>query len=641
VASQVGSAFIPVKPDMRGWHKAIGAEFKAMSAEAEKWGADAGKRFASGFQDELRARFAKLPTATVQADADTAKADAELDRVARDRTARINVKAFGGGVAGKLGAVGGVTALGGGAVALAGPLAAATVAFGSFAAVALPSLSKVHDALTKTGDAGKKAWDKLTPAQRKIATGAKDLQAQFGKLQKSMQPLVAQVAGLAVKTAKDLLPALGPLAKAGGSVLSSFLKPLDKFAKSPAFGTFVSSFAKFGVQAGRIVGPQLIKLVAVFLKLFEQLMPTGISVLRTLLPSLVTLAQDLTPIIEAGAKVFDWTTKMLAKFGLLGPVLVGLGAAWLIGFGPVGWAVGAITLVVLAITHFWRTSSKFRDVVESVFSTVGQVILTFAELWLNEIKFIGDLLFGFVGKVASLLAKIPGPWQKTMQSVSKSINGAKTTFDNFIDGAHSKLAGWKTDLANMPKIAKLKGDITDLTAKLNTAERQLKNPDLTKTRRAQIKADITQLQDKLAEARQELARLNGTSVTTYVVTRKSTVYSPNNPLLSGKHAMGGIIRLASGGFTGMVRGPGGPTADQAGLFALSNGEYVVRAAAVARYGRQALDAINTGQAPIGGGQFTGSLYLDSGQFLGTVEGVIGKHDAQVVRRARAGTGGRG
>jgi hypothetical protein len=34
----------------------------------------------------------------------------------------------------------------------------------------------------------------------------------------------------------------------------------------------------------------------------------------------------------------------------------------------------------------------------------------------------------------------------------------------------------------------------------------------------------------------------------------------------------------------------------------------------------------------------GNLYLDSGQFLGTVRGEITEHDRQLVRRASAGTG---
>lgn len=51
---------------------------------------------------------------------------------------------------------------------------------------------------------------------------------------------------------------------------------------------------------------------------------------------------------------------------------------------------------------------------------------------------------------------------------------------------------------------------------------------------------------------------------------------------------------------GVIRGPGGPTADRAGIFALSNDEYVVRASSHRKYGTHFLDAINAGRMAAGG-----------------------------------------
>jgi cell wall-associated NlpC family hydrolase len=78
-----------------------------------------------------------------------------------------------------------------------------------------------------------------------------------------------------------------------------------------------------------------------------------------------------------------------------------------------------------------------------------------------------------------------------------------------------------------------------------------------------------------------------------------------------------IHPLASGG---MVRGRGGPTAD-ANLALLSHGEYVQKAAAVAKYGVKAMDAINAGRAIVryaaGGlvGQVAGAgtMYTETGK----------------------------
>jgi hypothetical protein len=47
-----------------------------------------------------------------------------------------------------------------------------------------------------------------------------------------------------------------------------------------------------------------------------------------------------------------------------------------------------------------------------------------------------------------------------------------------------------------------------------------------------------------------------------------------------------------------------------------------------------------GDGASSGGDFTGDLYLDSGEFLGVVRGELKKHDKETARHARAGTGRR-
>lgn len=58
-------------------------------------------------------------------------------------------------------------------------------------------------------------------------------------------------------------------------------------------------------------------------------------------------------------------------------------------------------------------------------------------------------------------------------------------------------------------------------------------------------------------------------------------------------------RVAATG--GYIQGPGGPTDDKAGLWALSNGEFVMKAASVRKYGRKRFELMNAGLLPAEGG----------------------------------------
>ena len=56
---------------------------------------------------------------------------------------------------------------------------------------------------------------------------------------------------------------------------------------------------------------------------------------------------------------------------------------------------------------------------------------------------------------------------------------------------------------------------------------------------------------------------------------------------------------------GLIRGPGGPKADQVGPFMLSNGEFVVQAASVKKFGVDFFESLNRGMDPLGGAQAPG------------------------------------
>jgi hypothetical protein len=196
----------------------------------------------------------------------------------------------------------------------------------------------------------------------------------------------------------------------------------------------------------------------------------------------------------------------------------------------------------------WKHSQTFRDVVTQVASNVAHAFIQMGLFILAALKTITGSVLAFAGitirAMATAFGWVPGLGPK-LKAAAKSFDSFRASVDGVFTHLHNTLEGWKQTVDNMPHIVKIQGDITDLTAKVTAAEKQLNNPDLTKTRRAQIMANIAQLVAAIRTARAQLASLNGATATTYVY----TVTSPQQ----GPHAAtGGVIgaRASGGGWGG-------------------------------------------------------------------------------------------
>ncbi|MDH6226204.1 hypothetical protein [Streptomyces sp. MJP52] len=147
------------------------------------------------------------------------------------------------------------------------------------------------------------------------------------------------------------------------------------------------------------------------------------------------------------------------------------------------------------------------------------------------------------------------------------------------------------------KTARLEGDVSDLEAKVARAKERLKS--VPPEKRSRVKADIAQLEYQVDRAKRELASIKNKTViltTHYRVTgdtaRRAGVHGTQ---LGGRATGGPIGRYAVGG--GPVIGPGASMSDSVLLLA-SNGEYVINAPAVARYGPDFFARINRGAIPV-------------------------------------------
>jgi cell wall-associated NlpC family hydrolase len=143
--------------------------------------------------------------------------------------------------------------------------------------------------------------------------------------------------------------------------------------------------------------------------------------------------------------------------------------------------------------------------------------------------------------------------------------------------AHTALdAGWITK----QRIAKLTADKKPLDDRLAAAKRALENPKLTATKKATLTAEIGKLQRAVNAAQTKIDTLKGKTVSIEIKYTSGGV-NLTTPSSVGRKALGGPIH-----------GPGGPTDDRAGLYALSDDEHVVTAKEVhGAGGHQAVEAM--------------------------------------------------
>jgi hypothetical protein len=193
-----GAASVSITPDFSNFHKKIGADLDKEDASFTKAGDRWGKLAADGFKARFKA--ADMPTAKIKADADTAEADAKLDKAARNRTAKIKLDASWLTSPAALIGAGALTlgpqALGLGAGAVGGGVALGAAAAGvaSFAAVAVPMFSKITKAQSALTTA-QQQYDKATTAAGRASALKAEAAATAG-LTSSEKSLAVQLTGL-------------------------------------------------------------------------------------------------------------------------------------------------------------------------------------------------------------------------------------------------------------------------------------------------------------------------------------------------------------------------------------------------------------------------------------------------------------
>lgn len=374
---------------------------------------------------------------------------------------------------------------------------------------------------------------------------------------------------------KDIIPTMNPIVIAAVAGLATVL--------GPAIGALVSGSIVLGVGSG-LVGLGAMALfhvekinkewskaeqarVAESNKQAEKLTHQFQEMVRTIFGELKKAAQPLIPVLDAVREVLGNLAKSFepvleAGFKLVKGPLEGFIKNLGKGFEefkpaiePLMKAFGALLNEIgpqlpgifkdisEAIVGVADTVNDNRDIIGAMFagmlraiplvlkliSTLGSV---FRDVMLAMIGGV-QLFLGSMKGILDILAQIPGPWQAWARTASKSIADTMTKVD-----------GMKKRLEDFPRIVKLEGDISDLESKLSQAKAKLKDPNLTKTKRAKIEGDIEQLKAAIKRAKDELASLKNKKV---VITVEEHYNQVRRTEKQRNKATGGIIGSSAQG----------------------------------------------------------------------------------------------
>lgn len=493
----VGSVSVSVVPDARGIDRKLR---DAVVPGATAAGEEAGKVMVQ----RINAQLKDIRDARVGVNVDDKLAKAELDDLARTRTSKLKVdvdkNSLSGlsGILSKIPGLGAPGAAAGAGIAVAVPavaalaaeivavtsgLAAAGAGVGAFAALAIPTFSKIKSAV---GDSNAQLAKQPVAIQAAVS-GVKGLESEYGKLSSAFQSKALTVFNGALKIASDLLPKVVPFANTAASSFANFENRIDKAVNSKGFQSFLN-------QMHSIEGPAL------------GAIENGIAKLAPAVAHLFTVFSSKDD-AQAISLVFD---TIAGSINLLASFVNGLRKNW---------------------DTMW---SGFK----TAFFAAAPVIIKGAQSIADDVL---DVFKAITHGAADAFGWVPGLGGK-LKTADKAVQSWRNSVDTNFGAAVAAVNGWKTAYENAPKIAKLKGDISDLTKKLSSARSQLANPALTATKRSRIQADISQLQKSIAEARNELNLLNGKTVTTFVINKKI-----NEAVTQGPGGGSHITGFASGG----------------------------------------------------------------------------------------------
>lgn len=427
----------------------------------------------------------------------------------------------------------------------------------------------------------------------------------FDTFQTSVLPRLKEFGGFITGT---ILPKLGEFA---GFIKNQFVTYVI-----PAVQNLVAVFKPLVIEVGTA-------LVGAFKKIEPPVASLGTTIAKDVGPALKSftgfLKDNGTIVRSVAVGVGAIVGAILLYKGVLGVVSIATKAFAavqailnaVLSANPIGIVVLALVGLAAGLVYAYKHSEKFRDIVNKVFGAVRDTAVSVFKAVVGAVKTAIDWV---KGNWPLLLAVLTGPIGLAVLVIAKHWEAIKSGARTAIAFVVDKFLGFVG--AMISGAAKAFGWVPGLGPKLKTAA-----AEFAKFRDA-VNAKLSGIQDQ---------QINF-----------SIKYTNTGVNLSTPSSVG---RRARGGPGGPVSGPGSTTSDGAGLYALSNKEWVIKAASSMKYGDRAMASVNDGTAVVIPGLAAGGkaglgtrLIADSSGLAKSVKAVV-VAAASSAAKAIARTGG--
>lgn len=372
-----------------------------------------------------------------------------------------------------------------GATAVAPAFVVAGAGVAAFAALAVPSVTKVVKAQQDLASGAKGAqaeYSKLSQGQKDVLGGLKQLEGEYGKLSTAVQPQVIGIMNDALHTADTILPHLVPLAREGGDAVSYLVKTIGSVATDPdarQFAHFLGQEIPQDMQAVAGLIPPAAHLLEGLLQDFNPLAVTTLHFASGLLSvadslsrttpwlldagvAALALYKPYTAIVGTGKSVVDTFTKITgAVKGYTAAALAAKGEAAVSAATSAGLDAEAVSAAAASVAMDGLTASETAAAVAAgVLDAVNPFVWVAGAV--AAVGALGYLLVKTSGEQEDLIASL----KKTDDATGSNIAGYRKLSEQ-LSGTQGVQVAYQQSLADTTSYQAVRVGLTDVGANLN------------------------------------------------------------------------------------------------------------------------------------------------------------------------------